>query len=431
MRVVAYLPYACNYGGGEKHGLTLLGCLPDRVRATVLYEDAGPDRRFDPAVIRERFGLDPERFDFERVPGAWAVPGRVGRADLFVSLMGSRVLRTRAVRHLALLTFPDPPSDDRPIGVGGWAGWAWQRAQERYHAVLDRLDPQLFDTPTAAYLRRHGTTGAWRSVPLVALRKAGRRRACDRYYLGRESVAGFDVVAANSQYTARWIRRYYGVKAAINYPPIDTPQFRPGPKERVILSVGRFHPEPTSKKFHVLVDVFRRLVESGVAARWRLVLAGGATGSNCERYLTELRRQASGLPVEFAVNRPLPELTDLYARAGVYWHAMGYGEDPEIHPARYEHFGMSTVEAMAAGCVPMVVNGGGQPEIVTEGVHGYLWDTPADLAEAFTRLVRLPAETVAAMRDRAVARADDFGPAAYRRNTTALFERLGVPADGG
>ena len=59
-------------------------------------------------------------------------------------------------------------------------------------------------------------------------------------------------------------------------------------------------------------------------------------------------------------------LRQLYAQARIFWHAAGYGECDE-RPELSEHFGMATVEAMSAGCIPVVINKGGQPEIVEHG----------------------------------------------------------------
>src|SRR5687767_11569672 len=72
-------------------------------------------------------------------------------------------------------------------------------------------------------------------------------------------------------------------------------------------------------------------------------------------------------------------LTRLYQRSKVFWHAAGFGEDDERHPERSEHFGIATVEAMAAGCVPIVINKGGQREIVEHGVSGFLWNSLEEL----------------------------------------------------
>ena len=64
-----------------------------------------------------------------------------------------------------------------------------------------------------------------------------------------------------------------------------------------------------------------------------------------------------------------------------------------------EHFGITTVEAMAHGCVPVVVRLGGQLEIVQDGVNGRLWGSLGELV-AITRelmadsagVVALPAQ---------------------------------------
>ena len=100
---------------------------------------------------------------------------------------------------------------------------------------------------------------------------------------------------------------------------------------------------------------------------------------------------ASGLPVEFLPNVPLQQLNDLYSRASIFWHAAGFGAG-ERSPERMEHFGISTVEAMSAGCIPVVFRGGGQQEIVQEGINGLLWDTAEQLQEATTRVLDMKEE---------------------------------------
>ena len=42
---------------------------------------------------------------------------------------------------------------------------------------------------------------------------------------------------------------------------------------------------------------------------------------------------------------------------------------------------------MAAGCVPVAINLGAQPEIVDNGVNGYCWDEPAELIEHTKQLI--------------------------------------------
>ena len=74
----------------------------------------------------------------------------------------------------------------------------------------------------------------------------------------------------------------------------------------------------------------------------------------------------------------------LYGKSSIYWHATGYGED---NPKKFEHFGISTVEAMAAECIPVVINLGGQPEIVEQSVNGFLWNSIPELKKFSLKLV--------------------------------------------
>ena len=73
------------------------------------------------------------------------------------------------------------------------------------------------------------------------------------------------------------------------------------------------------------------------------------------------------------------KLRQLYSQATLYWHATGYGENEAHHPERFEHFGITPVEAMAAGCVPIVLGKGGLPEIVEHDKSGFLWNTLDEL----------------------------------------------------
>ena len=45
----------------------------------------------------------------------------------------------------------------------------------------------------------------------------------------------------------------------------------------------------------------------------------------------------------------------LYRDAKIFWHAAGMKSDETIYPELAEHFGISTVEAMSAGCVPVAL----------------------------------------------------------------------------
>ena len=76
------------------------------------------------------------------------------------------------------------------------------------------------------------------------------------------------------------------------------------------------------------------------------------------------------------------DLAGLYQEAEIYWHGTGLGTDLEQEPEKAEHFGISLVEAMSAGCVVFAYGSGGPREIITDGVDGFLYSSTEDLGAA-------------------------------------------------
>jgi len=60
-----------------------------------------------------------------------------------------------------------------------------------------------------------------------------------------------------------------------------------------------------------------------------------------------------------------------------------------MFPSRTETLGLVLLEAMAAGCPVVAARCGGIPDIVTDGVNGYLFEPEADIQGAFAATVRL------------------------------------------
>lgn len=199
-----------------------------------------------------------------------------------------------------------------------------------------------------------------------------------------EWLRTYDRVVSNSEYTREFVRRWWEVDGGLLNPPV-TIQPR-GEKAPIILSVGRFFDSQGghSKKQLEMVQAFRKLIERGLEG-WSLHLVGGC-GPADRVYLERVKHQASGLPVDIHVGASGAELRDLYARASIYWHATGLGEDPTTHPDRFEHFGITTVEAMSAGAVPVVIGHAGQLEVVNDGVEGFHWYTLEQLVSLTERV---------------------------------------------
>ena len=213
--------------------------------------------------------------------------------------------------------------------------------------------------------------------------------------LKKKKVSAFFV---NSLFTKKFIDKEFGIDSKVIYPPVDLKP-KKIKKENIILNVGRFRvrdvtiekngiktPVGDYKKQAVMVRVFKEMVDSGFK-NWKLVIAASVNESENDIF-EEFKKQAEDYPIEFLVNKKNDDLWEIYSKAKIYWHASGYGEDLEMHPEYAEHFGISTVEAMGAGVVPIVINAGGQKEIVTEGINGFLWDSLEDLKNKTLKLAK-------------------------------------------
>lgn len=203
-------------------------------------------------------------------------------------------------------------------------------------------------------------------------------------------------IVCNSDFTKRNIVEELGKRAVVIYPPVMPVRHARVSKKNIILSIGRFH---HLKKQDVLVEAFRK----GKFADYELILAGNLLPAD-EEYFKRLKHAAKGLDVRFFPNISFEKLTGLYNQSSIYWHSTGYHE---TKPENMEHFGISTVEAMSAGAVPVVFNGGGLPETVQEGENGYLWANIPELLDKTRKVISGGGRVLA---KNAITRSEDFSP---------------------
>lgn len=199
-----------------------------------------------------------------------------------------------------------------------------------------------------------------------------------------------EAIICNSHFTKKYIDRKFGCNSIVLYPPVVFPKNSIEKKENIILHVGRFgiHVAGSSyKKQDMMAETFKQMIANGLE-NWRLVFIVSLLGVEHEEALTKLMDSSKRMPIEFVKNPTNESLWSYYRKAKIYWHASGFGEDLAKHPERAEHFGISTIEAMGSGAVPVVINAGGQPEIVTDNENGMLWSTKAELIAKTLRLIQ-------------------------------------------
>jgi glycosyltransferase involved in cell wall biosynthesis len=196
-------------------------------------------------------------------------------------------------------------------------------------------------------------------------------------------MKSWDKAIYNSNFTQQIVEQTWPFTGEVVYPPVSTEEFKSLPKKKMIINVGRFFGYLRGKKQDVMIQMFKQMVDKGGAKDWSLHLAGSAGEGDME-YVEELKKSATGYDIYIHPNIPFQDLKKLYGEGSIYWHASGFGEDD---PKKFEHFGITTVEAMAAGCIPVVINKGGQREIVESGVSGFLWDNREECLERTVELM--------------------------------------------
>lgn len=238
-------------------------------------------------------------------------------------------------------------------------------------------------------------------------------------------VATYKKILANSKYTQSHIKQRWGLDSTVLYPICDNMRLpNPPPKAKIILHVGRFFAKDGGshhKRQDLLLEEFSKMTDL-YKDGWQLHFAGSvAEDKNTLKYIIELTQKAQGLPVHFHFNCSFPELKDLFNQATIYWHATGYGSDPEKFPERQEHFGITTVEAMSTGTIPVVINTAGQKESVTHGQNGFLWSTQKELADYTTKVASLSPLQLKQFQDKAIKSAARFNKAAFNEQVDIIF----------
>jgi len=211
---------------------------------------------------------------------------------------------------------------------------------------------------------------------------------------GLASQAQSFINVGNSKYTEKHIRKTWGVKKENSmyiYPPTSLGRFKPAKnKKNWITHVSRFMPpDSAADKGHIqMINTFKKMVDEGLKD-WEFHLAGMLLKDREEvmKYYMSLLELAQGYPIYFHTNVTIDEMVELQSKSKIYWHATGISLKI---PAAQEHFGLTILEAIASGAVPVTYNSGGQPEIVTDSNNGFLYDNLNVLKSKTMKLIDNP-----------------------------------------
>ncbi len=199
------------------------------------------------------------------------------------------------------------------------------------------------------------------------------------------SVEVSDGITAVSEAMRKQTVEMFDIKKPIAVIPnfVDVNQFKPGVRhcsrrtfaaedEMIIMHASNFRPV---KRIPDVIEIFRRVREK---VKTKLVLVGDGP----EMSLAEHLIGQHGLNDEVLLLGNQDSIATILPIADLF-----------VLPSQTESFGLSALEAMSCGVPAMVSDTGGLPELVTNGVDGYL----------------LPVGDVGAMSEAAIALLSDKG----------------------
>lgn len=160
------------------------------------------------------------------------------------------------------------------------------------------------------------------------------------------------------------------------------------------------------KGMDLVVPAFSKAAASN--PRLRLLIAGDGT----QRELMENQVREYNLfdRVEFTGRKAQSELQDTYDRIDIL-----------LMPSRSEGFGLTAIEGMARGCVPVVAATGGLPEVVASG-YGIL-HRPEDADDLAYKIMEAT-DRLCELSNSAIIRAAEFSSGKYYKRIKELYSLL-------
>ncbi len=158
---------------------------------------------------------------------------------------------------------------------------------------------------------------------------------------------------------------------------VDTELFHPDKKSatmRDFLSQG--HPEAPLLLYVGRLGAEKRLEQLKALLSDLPAVRLALVGDGPQR--AELEKLFAGLPVFFAGYLRGEDLAAAYASADLF-----------VFPSTTETLGLVLLEAMAAGCPVVAANSGGIPDIVSDGVNGFLFPPESGIGMAVAKVQML------------------------------------------
>lgn len=185
------------------------------------------------------------------------------------------------------------------------------------------------------------------------------------------------IILVNSMFTQELVKRFMHRKSIVVYPPVDTKDFSARAQNQkrtnTIVTISRYSPKRHLENIPLIAQHTNST---------DFVIMGNAdetsvgTIQNLSKLIDDLGLKRK---MKLLTNVSRSTLLNTLSTSKVYLHVM-----PQ------EHFGISVVEAMANGCIPVVHRSGGPWLDVLnqrQGKYGYAYDSPLEAAKIIETIV--------------------------------------------
>ncbi len=304
-----FCPTLHNYGGGEFVAVAIANTLAEKGFEVTLFTT----KPVNPKAISGFFGetLQPKIAAVTQ-PTNLNIKGIMG---FYQTIFRSYIAKSK------IATFIDPYSNS----VFPWTNVCYIHFPTLNHYAYRTRFPYLLSP-------HHTEVGA---LPQVLLEK---------------NLARYDdkLVLANSHYTAKEIEEFSGKRVPVLYPPFTSSIKNIPAKEKqdLVVTTSRFEQNKKLENIPKIAEKTSNKTKFAVIGR----LYDRAT---LDRLQSQVKKLDLTERVKFYPDLPAEQKLKMLATAKVYLHTM-VGE----------HFGISIVEAMASGCIPVSHNSGGMVEFV-------------------------------------------------------------------
>jgi GT2 family glycosyltransferase len=190
----------------------------------------------------------------------------------------------------------------------------------------------------------------------------------------------------NSNYTKKWAKRFWGEHYnELLFPILEmevssVEKFDRKESEIIrFISIGRFTQSGHNKQQDFIIEAFKCAQKSS-NTNAELFLCGSVNNKSKEdmEYVHSLEKRANK-SIHIETNITFENLESRLLGSDFYLHATGVGVDSDASPEKFEHFGITIVEALSHGVYPIAFNVGGPAQTIKDLGVGSLYKDKNEL----------------------------------------------------